>query len=261
MVGLAAVLSSCTRGVDLRLGNPCDHPLLVAIAHDDAPDRHQRDARAIAGRWLQWGLLPAHGVAVAGDVSDAAGVDDPHTVWVDGANFRTTVTFNQVENQEDPIWLSEEACTEDDAPKALALIEPGGGEDPSVIHVAGPEDVVEAFVTGATRLSDVDVGEVEQPNSRLASMRIWPESTGHVAVLAPLADLTPPSRQHMCDRIACADATFPSGTPPPLYLSGGERVAPFAETLSRVLFLGLFVAPPVYLIVKYRRRRNGQTQP
>jgi len=259
LVGVAALLSSCSRAIDLRVGNPCDHPLLVVTSYSDAADLEQRDRVALRGSWLQWALVPAGGEAVVGSVSDAAGIDDIHTVWVDEADFRTTITYEQVENADGSLWLADEACAEPDPPKTLALVDVGDDRHPSIIDVAGPTNVITEYLATARLYSGVGI-DATRTTDQSARINYEPEYGGDVPILAALVGQTPPARQHICDKTGCATTDFAPDQPPPLDLPARERPPAVLVAMTTIVLIGLAIDLPIYLLVRRRRRRKTKVE-
>jgi hypothetical protein len=249
LMSLVLLLASCERAIHFEVGNPCDHPLFVATSFRSYANQAERDEAAQAGAELQWAVLPANGVADAGLLFDSAGVDHEHAVWVDAASFRTTATYEQAEDADGPIWLDEGACAQKSPPMLLALVVPGGGDDPSLIHVAGPEEIVRQVAGNIVSLESLD-SDVQVGGDTMEA-KVWPRESGDFgAVLAPLAGEQPGATLHTCDRFACVESNI-GATLPMVPLEAGKRPPSALEDLiSTILFVFVIV-----IVVKTAKRR------
>ena len=254
IVCLFFALSSCSRGRDLEVANPCDHPLFVVTSSRDHASLQDRDLASLAGSWLEWAVIPAQGVALAGGVSDSAGMDFPHSVWVDAAAYRTTVTFDQVAEAEGPILLDAAACAEETPPEALVLVEPSEGlADPALIRVAGRSEVVDEMAT-QIRSNARLISEVEVANGLMVA-KVWPTETGEYgSVLVPLAEMQPPPTLHYCNRYACDSSSIGVDGSPRLPLRWVEPPSSPPNFASGLLGTFVVVGPIVVIIVVWRRR-------
>ncbi len=251
---LAFALSACVRGVDLEVASPCDHPLFLATSFEDHASRKDRDVAALAGDWLQWTVIPSRGAAWAGNAQDASGPDSVHTLWVDAAAYRTSITFEQVADTEAPVRLDDAACAQENPPSSLVLFEPSRSEGPPLLRIAGRNEVLDE-VADRIRSDDRLISEVEVADGLLEA-KLWPSETAdYGSLLTPLADQQPPTPLYTCNRYACVTTNLASAEPGSLPLTSLEP--PFSvEDWRDVIAFWVVLAGLVAAIVVIRRRRN-----
>jgi hypothetical protein len=124
---MTVLLGSCVRGYEVKVTNPCTHPIEVVLT-DAWESWAVRDAMT-SGDYGNWTNDKASLAPVArgfvGHVDDAAGFEKGWTVWVDGARFRLDFNVDQLQQAEYLIQLPEAACREvsDDAEMAEAFLD------------------------------------------------------------------------------------------------------------------------------------------
>ncbi len=216
---VSLLLAACSDATNLVVGNPCSHPVLVGHSEFDAADVAERDSKAFLFRSLSWRVVPSGQAAVVAPIADAAGRDTPQAIWVDSASYRRTVTFAEVEEMTDPLWMDSAACTSgSEAPSILVLLERVRTEDAIAleIQVAAPTEVRDSFVH---HLRTIDAVEIEfdagTPEGVVTAV-VFANPRGHYAVLGGLAGFEGPGVIYACDNSGCTTDMFDDGLGLPL---------------------------------------------